>query len=68
LGYALIESLNPNLSKFELMRRLQFSPNEQSDNAAGVKAAVSLLGGPDRNDTRVWWDAKPITDYRQPTN
>ena len=67
-GYALIESLNPNISKFGLMRRLQFSPNEQSDNAEGVKAAVGLLGGPDRNDTRVWWDAKPLSDYKQPTN
>jgi hypothetical protein len=68
LGYALIESLNPNLTRFQLMRRLQFSPNEQSDNPAGVKGALSLLGGPDRNDTRVWWDVKPLSDYRTPTN
>jgi hypothetical protein len=68
LGYALIESLNPNITRFQLMRRLQFSPNEQSDNPAGVKGALTLLGGPDRNDTRVWWDAKPLSDYRTPTN
>ena len=67
-GYALIESLNPDITKFQLMRRLQFSPNEQSDNAEGVKKALDLLGGPDRNDTRVWWDAKPLSDYPVPSN
>ena len=68
LGYALIESLNPNLTKFQLIRRMGFSPDEQADNPAGLKTGLNLLGGPDQNDTRVWWDAKPLGDYRPPTN
>jgi hypothetical protein len=68
LGYALIESLNPDITKFQLIRRLQFSPDEQADNPSGLKTGLSLLGGPDQNDTRVWWDAKPLGDYRSPAN
>lgn len=68
VGYAIIESLNPNLSKFDLMRRLQFSPTEESENATALEEAKKLLNGPDNNATRVWWDAKPLSDYKTPTN
>lgn len=68
LGYALIESLNPNLTKFQLARRREYPPIEASSNAEGFKSALTLLGGPDRMDTRVWWDAKPLGSYRLPTN
>jgi hypothetical protein len=67
-GYALIESLHPKLTKFQLLRRLQFSPNEVTANAEGLKTGIALLNGPDDNDTRVWWDAKPLSAYPTPAN
>jgi hypothetical protein len=67
-GYALIESLNPRVSKTELVRRLKFIPKEFSDNKEAVEAAQKLLNGPDENDTRLWWDAKPLSDYPVPTD
>lgn len=38
------------------IRRVPFVDSEKSTNAAGVAAAVSLLGGPDTGGTRLWWD------------
>lgn len=67
-GYAIIESLDANLSRTQLVRRLQFSPDEYSTNSVAVNQAVTLLGGPDRIDTRLWWDAKPLADYKTPTD
>lgn len=67
-GYAIIESLNPRVSTTELVRRLTFVPSEYTNNLEETEAAVSLLGGPDENDTRVWWDAKPLSDYPTPTD
>jgi len=51
-----------------LARRREYPPIEASANAEGFKSGLNLLGGPDRMDTRLWWDAKPITSFRQPTN
>ncbi len=68
VGYALIESLNPNLTKFQLARRRLFPPIEASSNSEAFKQALTLLGGPDRVDTRLWWDAKPIASYPVPKN
>jgi hypothetical protein len=41
------------------MKRLMFTTTEYSTNAAAVTAAVTLLGGPDKNSTKLWWDKKP---------
>ncbi len=38
------------------IRRIPFVDSENSTNAAGVSAAVSLLGGADNAGTRLWWD------------
>lgn len=38
------------------IRRIPFVDSEKSTNAAGVSAAVSLLGGADNGGTRLWWD------------
>jgi hypothetical protein len=38
------------------IRRIPFVDGEKSTNAAGVTAAISLLGGPDNAGTRLWWD------------
>ena len=56
--YPIIESQNPRVGVDEIMRRMTFVSSEYDDNGEATTAAVSLLGGPDENDTRVWWDAK----------
>lgn len=67
-GYALIASLVPELTKFDLPRRKIYPPSEASVNAAALTKAITLLGGPDNGATRVWWDAKPLSDYPTPAN
>ncbi|MXZ18579.1 MAG: SusD/RagB family nutrient-binding outer membrane lipoprotein [Rhodothermaceae bacterium] len=56
--YPIIESQNSRVARDEVMRRMTFVSSEYDDNGEATQAAVSLLGGPDENDTRVWWDAK----------
>jgi hypothetical protein len=68
VGYAIIESLNPNLTKFELARRREYPPIEATSNAQGFQSALQLLNGPDEMSTRLWWDAKPINLYPQPAD
>ncbi|HEY5370899.1 MAG TPA: SusD/RagB family nutrient-binding outer membrane lipoprotein [Hanamia sp.] len=58
-GYPLIESLNPNIPANGVMRRLVFTLSEIQNNLAAVTAARAMLSGPDVNQTRLWWDAKP---------
>ena len=41
------------------IRRLRFPANEYSNNADNVRAAVTLLGGADNGDTKLWWDKNP---------
>ncbi|HWY36188.1 MAG TPA: SusD/RagB family nutrient-binding outer membrane lipoprotein, partial [Nitrosopumilaceae archaeon] len=59
LGYPLIESLDLNIPANGMMRRLVFTLSEIQNNLEAVKAARLMLNGPDVNQTRLWWDAKP---------
>lgn len=68
VGYAVIESDNPEVSETELVRRLRFATSEFNNNAVEVEKAISLLNGPDATSTRLWWDAKPLEDYPTPTD
>lgn len=68
VGYAVINSLNPDIARTDLVRRLSFTIGEQSNNSVAVEAARSLLGGADNNTTRVWWDAKPLSEYPTPVD
>ncbi len=38
--------------------RLPYPTNEQTQNGASYQTGVSLLGGPDKLSTRLWWDVK----------
>ena len=38
------------------IRRIAYPSSEYTNNTAGVKGGVSLLGGPDNGGTPVWWD------------
>ncbi len=40
------------------IRRIPFSSDEYSTNAAGVATGVAKLGGADNAGTRLWWDKK----------
>jgi hypothetical protein len=57
-GYPLINSLNPYVPKDAMIRRITFSSSEISNNNVAVLQAIKLLNGPDRNDTKLWWDAR----------
>src|SRR5690606_35616519 len=46
-GYAIINSLNPDIPATGMMRRLMFTTGEMSTNSAAVDAARELLNGPD---------------------
>lgn len=65
-GYPVINSQNPRVAADELVRRLRFSTAEYDVNNAAVQEAIQLLDGPDETDTRVWWDAKPLSDFPDP--
>lgn len=67
-GYAVINSLNPNVGTTDLMRRLKFTLVEIQNNEVAVEEARTLLDGPDDNHTRLWWDAKPLSLFPTPTN
>ena len=38
------------------MRRIVYGPSEYNNNAAAVADGVSKLGGPDKSETRLWWN------------
>lgn len=54
--YPIIESQNPQVPEDGVMSRLTFVSSEYDNNGEATQAAISLLGGPDENTTRVWWD------------
>lgn len=54
--YPLIHSENPDVSADQMIRRAVFLDYERDRNPEGVKAAESLLGGPDKASTPLWWD------------
>ncbi|WP_345955776.1 RagB/SusD family nutrient uptake outer membrane protein [Mucilaginibacter sp. PAMB04168] len=40
------------------IRRLPFPATEYQTNSAGIAQAISLLGGADNGNTKLWWDKK----------
>ena len=62
-GYPKLFPINYNASSGAVstdtqIRRLRFPTDEYSQNAANVQAAVTLLGGQDNGNTKLWWDKK----------
>jgi hypothetical protein len=58
VGFPIVESLNPAVPTDKQMRRLTFTVGELTNNSEAVKAAQTLLGGADANETKLWWDKK----------
>ena len=46
------------VSENDIIRRIQFSTTELSNNSANVQEAIKLLGGQDNAGTHLWWDVK----------
>lgn len=46
----------------DYVRRIPFSSEEYINNKEGVESAIKLLNGPDRGDTRLWWDVNKIDE------
>jgi hypothetical protein len=55
--YPVIHSDDPEVPPAALMRRIIYGQNEYNNNKAAVTEAVaSMLGGPDKSQTRLWWN------------
>jgi hypothetical protein len=54
--YPILHSDNPDVSTTDIIRRIPFLDYEKATNGAAVQAAVSLLSGPDKASTHVWWN------------
>ena len=56
--YPVVNSDNPDITNTttQWIRRIPFLLSEQQNNAQAVKDAESLLGGPDKVTTPLWWD------------
>lgn len=56
--YPVVNSDNPDISNTstQWIRRIPFLLSEQQTNGPAVTAAVSLLSGPDKVTTPLWWD------------
>jgi len=54
--YPRLHSDNPDLQPSEMIRRIPFIDQEKLANGEAVQAAESLLGGPDKPTTPLWWD------------
>jgi hypothetical protein len=61
--YPIIESQSTALAEDDIFRRMTFVSSEYDTNGEAVQNATGLLDGEDANDTRLWWDAKPLSDY-----
>ncbi|MEZ4987117.1 MAG: SusD/RagB family nutrient-binding outer membrane lipoprotein [Saprospiraceae bacterium] len=54
--YPVANSDNGDLPNGERPRRIPFIDYEKNTNSDAVEAAASLLGGPDKATTPLWWD------------
>ena len=54
--YPLIHSDNPDAPVGTFIKRIPFLNYDRDRNGPAVEAAVTLLDGPDKISTRLWWD------------
>ncbi|CAG4994380.1 hypothetical protein DYBT9275_01379 [Dyadobacter sp. CECT 9275] len=54
--YTVVNSVNTDVPATRFPRRIPFLQQEYTNNAAAMEGAVSLLGGPDKASTPLWWD------------
>jgi hypothetical protein len=56
--YPIMASENPDVGVNQMMRRVQFVSSEYEQNGPAVTDALNKLSGPDKGNTRLWWDPK----------
>lgn len=56
--YPIVNSDNPDVPASEIIKRFTFIDLEYESNKQAVQNALTLLNGPDKNNTPVWWDVK----------
>jgi len=56
--YPRIVSANPDVGPDDMFRRMVFVTGEYNNNNSAVQDAIQLLGGEDKNSTRLWWDVR----------
>lgn len=56
--YPLVNSDNPDLPVPQYIRRFTYIESEYLTNNVAVTNALSLLNGPDKPSTRVWWNVE----------
>ncbi len=56
--YPLANSDNPDLPVPEIIRRFPYIESEYLTNFTAVQSALTMLGGPDKPSTRVWWNVE----------
>lgn len=54
--YAVVNSDNPDVPATDMIRRFNFLDYEYQTNGKAVQAAIPLLNGPDKANTRLWWN------------
>ncbi len=54
--YPILHSDNADIPQGQFIRRLPFLDLEKQTNSTGVEVGKSLLGGPDKPLTPLWWD------------
>lgn len=54
--YNVVNSVNDDVPKTAFPKRIPFLLLEKNSNTEAVNAAVTLLGGPDKASTPLWWD------------
>ncbi|MEP7258980.1 MAG: SusD/RagB family nutrient-binding outer membrane lipoprotein [Flavitalea sp.] len=54
--YPVANTDNPDLAPGELISRFTYIESEYLTNGTGVQNALPLLGGPDKSNTKVWWN------------
>jgi hypothetical protein len=54
--YPVVHSDNPDVPTTDIIRRFTFVEYEYETNGKATQAAISLLSGPDKASTHVWWN------------
>jgi len=54
--YDIMVSDNPDVPVGQIMRRVGYVPGEMATNKEALDDGIVKLGGPDKANTRLWWD------------
>jgi hypothetical protein len=54
--YPVINSDNPDVPPSDIMRRVGFVPGEYNTNGTELTKGITMLGGADKANTRLWWN------------